>query len=364
MKLPNGFGTVYKLSGKNRRNPYVAKKTSGWENDPETGRSKQLYTVVGYYPTRKEALAALAAYNSDPNDLHHSTITYEELYEKWSEEHFKKIKKTNGYKAAFNTSEKLWKMKFVEIKLDHLQSVVDESGKNAPTLKTLKNMWGLMYSYAVKHEIVSQDKRDMVRYVDISNAGNPNAYDRKPFTKNEVELLWKCKDSNIYVTVILIMIYSGVRIGELLSLEKKDVHLDERWFYVEESKTESGIREVPIAEKIVPFFEYWLNRNCDHLFCDPNDRPFPYRKYYDSYWIPLMLELGFGKYVVDEEKKEPVYDGHRPHDTRHTCVSLLVEKKVDERIIKKIVGHKGQGVTETVYTHIELPIKLEAINSI
>ena len=44
MKLPNGFGTVYKLSG-NRRNPYVAKKTKGWEIDPKTGKSKQLYTV-------------------------------------------------------------------------------------------------------------------------------------------------------------------------------------------------------------------------------------------------------------------------------------------------------------------------------
>ena len=43
---------------------------------------------------------------------------------------------------------------------------------------------------------------------------------------------------------------------------------------------------------------------------------------------------------------------------------LLTEAGVDERIIKKIVGHKGQGVTETVYTHIELPFKLEAINKI
>ena len=170
--------------------------------------------------------------------------------------------------------------------------------------------------------------------------------------------------SNIYVTVILIMIYSGVRIGELLDLEKKDIHLDERWFYVKESKTEAGIREVPIAEKIVPFFEYWMNRKCDHLICTPDDEPFQYRNYYDSYWIPLMLEFGFGKFVIDETKKEPVYDGHRPHDTRHTCISLLTEKEVDERFIKKIVGHKGQGVTENVYTHIELPTKLDAINLI
>ena len=363
MKLPNGFGTVYKQPG-NRRKPYVAKKTKGWEVNPDTGKVKQLYAIVGYYATRKEALTALAEYNKDPFDLHHATITFEEVYEKWSEIHYEKVKDTNGYKAAFKTSKDLWKMRFVDIKLDHLQSVVDNSGKNAPTLKNLKILWGLMYDYAVVHEIVPQDKRDMVRYVDISKAGNPNAYNRKPFLKKEIATLWKSKDSNIYVTVILIMIYSGVRIGELLDLEKKDVHLEERWFYVKGDKTEAGIREVPIAEKIVPFFEYWLSRNCDHLICTPDDEPFKYRNYYDSYWIPLMLEFGFGKYIIDESKKEPVYDGHRPHDTRHTCVSLLTEKEVDERIIKKIVGHKGQGVTEIVYTHVELPVKLEAINRI
>lgn len=43
---------------------------------------------------------------------------------------------------------------------------------------------------------------------------------------------------------------------------------------------------------------------------------------------------------------------------------MLTETGVDERIIKKIVGHKGNGVTETVYTHLELDIKLEAINEI
>lgn len=55
---------------------------------------------------------------------------------------------------------------------------------------------------------------------------------------------------------------------------------------------------------------------------------------------------------------------HRPHDTRHTCISLMAEKKTDERLIKKIVGHKGQGVKETVYTHLDISVLLEAINAI
>ena len=98
-----------------------------------------------------------------------------------------------------------------------------------------------MYDYAVMHEIVSQDKRDMVRFVDINSAGNPNAYDRKPFTHDQVDSIWKVKDSNTYYNVILMLIYSGVRIGEMLDLKKEDVNLEERWFYIRKSKTDAEI---------------------------------------------------------------------------------------------------------------------------
>ena len=351
MKLPNGFGSVYKLSG-HRRNPWCARKTVGWTFDEAKGKSYPIYEFIGYYPSRQDALTALVSFNADPYDLHHNTITFAEVYEKWSEIHFSKVSESNvkGYQASFRTCSQLHNMKFVEIKLDHLQKAVDESGKNTPTLKKMKIMFGLMYDYAVMHEIVTQDKRDMVRYVDISKAGNPNSYNRKPFTEKQVQMIWNCRDSNIYYTVVLMLIYTGVRISELLDLEKKDVHLEERWFYVKESKTEAGIREVPIAEKIVPFFEYWMQKDCEFLVCTPDQNHFEYRNYYDSYWKPLMEPLKM--------------QSHKPHDTRHTCVSMLTTAGVDERIIKKIVGHKGQGVTETVYTHLELPVKLEAINKI
>lgn len=349
MKLPNSYGSVYKLSGK-RRNPYAARKTIGWKQIPETKKSYPIYKFIGYYPTRAEALQALASYNQNPYDLYHDTITFEEVYEKWSEIHFETIKNSNGYKAAFKLCDGIKNMKFQEIKLDHLQKVVDESGKNTPTLKNLKNLWSLMWDYAVIHEIITPDKRDIVKYVNISKPGNPNAYNRKPFSKKAIKTLWDAQQSNEYLSVVLILIYTGVRIGELLDLEKKDIHLNERWFYVKEAKTESGIREVPIAEKIVPFFEHWLKKDCDYLICTPDEKPFLYRNYYDSYWTPIMNELSLGKYT--------------PHCTRHTCVSLLTEAGVDERIIQKIVGHKGQNVTQIVYTHVDLPLKLEAINKI
>ncbi len=69
-------------------------------------------------------------------------------------------------------------------------------------------------------------ERNLVEYLDIKKAGNPNAYNREPFSKTEVAKLWDVKDSNIYYTVILMLIYTGCRIGELLDLKKEDVNLE------------------------------------------------------------------------------------------------------------------------------------------
>lgn len=352
MKLPNGYGSVYKLSGK-RRKPFVAKKTIGWEIvDEESGKKRQLYRTIGYYEDRVQAIEALAQFNKSPYGIDADTVTFEEIYDRWTAEHFQKISNSNiqGYKAAWNLCEKIKDMRFVDVKLIHLQMIVDESGKNHPTLKKLKVMLGLMYKYAIIHEVVSRD-RNMVEYVDISKAGNPNAYDRQPFLRVNIDRLWQIYQSNEYYTVILMLIYCGCRISEFLNLKKEDVFLEERYFNVIESKTEAGVRPVPIAKKVLPFFKAWCNKNdCEYLISTPDGEHFLYRNYYDSYWKPLVAAIDLSS--------------HTPHDTRHTCVSLLTAAGVDERLIQRIVGHKGQGVTQVVYTHWEIEDLINAIDKI
>jgi len=379
MKHPNGYGSIYKQSGA-RRKPWAVRITAGWKIydrlnketldripdncDPiETlsdgklrFKEKQVFEYIGYYTTQQEAIKALSDYNADPYDLHINTMTLEELYDKWSEGHFEKVSHSNinGVKASWKLLKPLKDMRLHDIKLDHYQKICDESGKNSPTLKKLKITLGLMYDYAVKHEFLKQDKRDMIRYIDISKAGNPNALNRTPFNKKEINTVWKWKDTSPYIRVILILIYSGVRIGELLNLKKENINLEERWIDITVSKTDAGVRKVPIADKIYPFIEEWYNKNdCEYLISSEQECNFAgkngYRSYYDIYWKPFMDQLGLE---------------HRPHDTRHTCISLLTSAGVNDKIIKKIVGHKGQGVTETVYTHFEIEELIEAINKI
>lgn len=55
---------------------------------------------------------------------------------------------------------------------------------------------------------------------------------------------------------------------------------------------------------------------------------------------------------------------HTTHDTRHTFVSRMVEAGIDSRVLKQIVGHASKNVTDSVYTHIGLAAKLDAVNKL
>lgn len=344
MRKSNGYGSVIKLGGK-RRKPYAVRLTVGWDDN-----GKQLFKYIGYYAKRSEAEIALADYNKNPYGLSQD-ITFAELYEKWSAEHFPKVSESNckGYRASYKACEDLHPMKIVDIKISHLQSIIDNSDKNKPTLKKMKILWGLMFDYGVKYELFPADRREMVRFVDLSEKGNPNGFARTVFTTKEIKSLWSNSD-NDSVKIILILIYTGLRIGELLDMKNENINLEEQTMEVTKSKTEAGIRTIPIADKILPFVKYFYNSSNDYLLTmKTTGRKYLYRNYKDAYWLPVLNSLNME---------------HKPHDTRHTFISMMAAAEIDERIIKAIVGHAGSGVTEIVYTHIPMRKMLEAVNQL
>ncbi len=74
MKLPNGFGTCYKLQG-NRRRPYVVKKSID-------GRQ----VTLGYFASYAEGLAML--FTLSTTDTMQTEIPFLAIYERWKKEHF------------------------------------------------------------------------------------------------------------------------------------------------------------------------------------------------------------------------------------------------------------------------------------
>jgi len=349
LKNPNKYGNISKLPGKRRR-PWRVRKTTGWILDETTGKVRQQYLNIGYYKTQAEAIKALADYNANPFSFHND-ITFAEVYEKYSKEKFENISSSNvnGYKAAYAVCTSIHNLKFIDIRKAHLQGVVNSSGKNYPTLRKLKVLFKQLYSYARENDICQKDYSEFVNIVKHKEKGD--SMKRKPFMESKIKTLWDSVERNDYIQIFLMLIYSGVRIGEMLDLEKCNVHLDERYFDIVDSKTEAGIRKVPIAAKTLPFFSHWMERHdCKNLLCSPDGEPFKYRNYVDAYWKPLIQELGME---------------HLPHDTRHTTISLLAKANVNQTIIKRIVGHSGaMTITERVYTHFDVQQLIEAIDII
>ena len=344
MRMPNGMGGIYEMKDRKRRNPWRVRVTVGWDEKTK----KQIFKNVGYFKTRAEAMKALIDYNTNPYDLSSDT-TFSEIYEKWSAEKFGTISRSNckGYEASYKCCESLYKMKFVEIRKIHLQAVVDNCGKNYPTLRKLKVLFNQMYKYAMENDLC---EKDYSQYVDIVKHKERKEEKHTHFTDAEIELLWQNKERNEYISIVLMLIYSGVRISELLDLKKENVHLDENYFDVVESKTDAGIRKVPIAAKTKPFFESWMQNESDYLLVNRSKEKFTYNVYKGNYWKSLMEELQLK---------------HLPHDTRHTTISMLARAEVNQTIIKRIVGHSGaMNITERVYTHFEVQQLVDAINLI
>ena len=339
IKHPNGYGSIYKLSGK-RRKPFAVRVTTGWDKE-----GKQIRKVIGYYTTKQEAMIALADFNKNPYSLE-STVTFKELYEKYSFEKFPKISKSNvnGYIAAFNTSEMLHNIKFAEIRKAHMQAVIDNCGKGYGTLRKIKVLYNQLFKFALENDIVDKDYSE---FVDIGK--NPNDTDRTVFSQEEINSLWENVNRMEYVDCILILIYTGLRISELLEIENKNVFLDKNYM-IGGNKTDAGKdRVIPINKKIFKFIEARYNQGGEFLILNSLGRRMKYENFYQEKWKRIMDELNMS---------------HRIHDTRHTFVSLMDSAGVNKVALKRIIGHSSSDITEKVYTHKDINELYENINLI
>lgn len=338
MKLPNGYGSVYKLSGK-RRCPWIARKTKGWLIDDDTQTAKQLYVTVGYYATRQEALNALANYNANPYDIEMHTITFAEVYEKWSVAHFAKIVPSaqRTWVSAFNHSKPLHNMRMRDIRANHLEGTIQNANVGDSTKQRMKSLYNLMYKYALKYEIVD---KDYAALCDGVKRCKPKI-ERISYSSAEIKLLW----DNVgfpFVDMVLIGIYTGWRPQELAVLKICDIDID-NWTMYGGLKTDAGRnRCVPvhpdIRQLVLDNYNKAVAMDSSTLFNDENGQQ--------------GTQLTYDKYRGRFNKiNKKLQFSHRPHDTRHTFITLAKEAGVNEYILKLVVGHAIEDVTEKVYTH-------------
>jgi len=289
MRNPNGYGSVVKQAG-NRRRPFAVRKTKGWNE-----KGQPIYDTIGYYATKEEALIALAEYNKNPYDIDNSKITMAELYEKWSERAFQKMTPASisAHKMSFNKATSLHNMKYKEIKTYHMQEIVDLSGKHSNQAK-VKNLFNHLDKIALEFDVVTKCYSSLIT---IDSAPETT---KEPFTDEEVDKLWEIKEQ-AWVDSILVFLYSGFRISELLDLKTSNVDLVEGTMKGG-IKTKAGKnRIVPIHSKVFELIELRFNENNKYLFSHKGKK-LSTTTYY-KLWNPIMKQLDMQ---------------HTVHETRHS----------------------------------------------
>lgn len=97
MRLPNGLGSVTKLSDKPRRKPWIAKKTVGYREN-----GNQIQKIIGTFATKKEAIEALGYFAAMPYDLTKDKLTVDMIFLKAIERESYAENTVNGYKSVYN----------------------------------------------------------------------------------------------------------------------------------------------------------------------------------------------------------------------------------------------------------------------
>ena len=171
---------------------------------------------------------------------------------------------------------------------------------------------------------------------DNLNLGVPLQYSRKDIR-------------DIYpVDTLLILIYTGMRPGELLKLENENIFLEDRYM-IGGFKSEAGTnRIIPIHEDIYPLIKKRKEVGGAYFVKYKTDLPPTLREYRKYIFDPMMEKL----------KLE-----HLPHDGRHTF-STIADNYLELEMKKRVMGHAISDITQGTYTHKTTADLVEGINKV
>ena len=231
------------------------------------------------------------------------------------------------------------------------------------TTKTLKNLVNRSLKYAFDNNFIDRLYQTNIK-LKSQEKRKVEALSQNEQTKIEEYILTK---KNHYYYGILISLYSGVRIGELLSLKWSDVDLKNKMIYINRTlcsttdnhkelvfedtpKTQSSIRVIPISNSLMIILkELKTTSICEYVIVSRTNKRIMVRAYQKSF-ENLLSKLKIKHYGF--------------HSLRHTFATRLLENGVDVKTISELMGHSSPIITLNRYVHTNIDNKRKAVEKI
>jgi integrase len=174
-----------------------------------------------------------------------------------------------------------------------------------------------------------------------------------PLTSEQVRALLDAARGDKLEALYVLAVTTGMRQGELLGLQWKDVDLDGGTLKVNRSvyegvasppKTRAGRRTIRLPKLAVAALKrHRMNaarmRMSEWVFTTANGKTIGHQNLRNRSWKPLLKSAGLPRSV-------------RFHDLRHTAASIMLGQNVPLPVVSCVLGHANPNITATLYSHM------------
>lgn len=296
-------------------------------------------------------------------------ITFQQAYKEWWAAHSQTIKQSSRYTTRFKFTKYILpafgKMKMRDITPAFCQKVINDIAEQIESANEYKIQANQVFKYALRMNYISKNPMEHViipkKEEDFLAFQEPK---RNFWTKKEVKTfldLAKAQMKPQDYIMFYLLIYTGMRKGELLALEWKDVNFDNRSILIHQTLFFRDKKEVLQKVKTYESRTIHIDQKTTKLL-----------QKWKVQQRELLLEQGINmepKFVLirtDLRPLRPAYPndklksfikkhGLHPitiHGLRHTHASLLFEAGASIKEVQARLGHRDIKTTMNIYTHV------------
>lgn len=273
-----------------------------------------------------------------------------------------------------------------EIILDYAVEPSQRTGKPYAkyTLSEIKNVATQIIQLAIENRVLDYNCALAVR---IPKAAKTTT--RRALTSDEQ--LWIRETPHRAQTAAMIMMYAGLRRGELLALTWEDIDLDQGTISVTKSvemingksivktggKTSAATRIIFIPDILINYLSSVPHQRFALVCPDSKNKVMSstaWKRLWESYLCELNLKYGNWKSCVETNGKCPhkftpiekpmLIPRFTAHWLRHTYITMLYMAGVDVLTAKEQAGHADIKTTMSIYTHLDSKFKQQNISKL
>ena len=225
------------------------------------------------------------------------------------------------------------------------QNELIKMGYSPTYLKTINNQLSAIFNYAVRYYDLKSNPCAKAGSMGKSKAEEMDFWTGEEFRK----FIDSVMNKRLSYMAFMILYWTGMRLGELLALNPKDVDLEKRTISITKSYQRLGKKDVITPPKtskskrvitIPEFLAADIKDYMDSLYdLQEDDRLFPITKYY----LEHEMQRGI---------KESGVKRIRVHDLRHSHASMLIELGFSPLEIANRLGHEKVETTLNTYSHL------------